>query len=146
MIARVANPVKGMPPASRSEIAHVVEVPATSWALVGSVCSEKSSLAVTVKGSALVPVPRDVVTVTGPERASSGTAAVTVVGVIERTMAGLPSNATCVPPAAKPVPVMATRVPTGPLVGLSAAMVGLVRTVNVRTAGVGGGSDRRARR
>ena len=76
-----------------------VDVPWTSCATAGTAWTEKSWLVVTVKSWTLVAVPRGVVTVTGPERASIGTVVVTVVGVIERTTAAAPLNAIWVAPA-----------------------------------------------
>src|SRR6266436_8341259 len=77
---------------------------------------------VTVKLVALVPVPPGVVTAMGPVTAPVGTSASTCVSEITwRLVAATPPNVTFVAPV-KLCPVIATDVPTGPLVGLKLAM------------------------
>ena len=86
--------------------------------------------ATTVNGDELVAVPPSVVTEIAPVNAPTGTVAVT-------SLADVTVNPACVPPnvtpvvAARFVPVIVTRVPTGPLAGATDAIVG----------GCGGGVD-----
>src|SRR5438094_2066122 len=86
----------------------------------------------TVKVVLLVPVPADVVTLSGPVVAPPGTVAwITVVDVTVKVVALVPLNLTAVTPV-KFVPLMVTFAPTGPLVGEKLVMVGpLADTVKV---------------
>src|SRR5207247_5464928 len=78
----------------------------------------------TVKLVLLVPVPADVVTLSGPVVAPAGTVAwITVVDVTVKVVALVPLNRTAVTPV-KFVPLMVTFAPTGPLVGEKLVMVG----------------------
>jgi len=82
----------------------------------------------TVKDATLVPVPPAVVTAIGPLVAPLGTVAlIDVSEPAENVVAGVPLNVTLLAPV-KPVPVIDTTVPTGPLAG-----------VNDEIAGVGSG-------
>ena len=77
-----------------------------------------------MKSVVLVAVPPGVVTAIGPVVAPAGT--VDVIWVSEFTVnvvAAVPQNVTADAPV-KPVPVITTDVPTGPLVGLNDVMVG----------------------
>jgi hypothetical protein len=78
---------------------------------------------VTVKLVALVPVPFGVVTAIGPIAAPLGTVALTLVSELNVNDADVPLNFTADTPV-KPVPVIETFVPTGPLVGLKDETVG----------------------
>src|SRR5262245_11468687 len=111
----------------------------------GTVWMEKSWFVVTANGWTLAPVPRGVVTVSGPERASTGTVVVRVVAVTERTTAATPLKLTWVAPGTKPAPVSVTRAPTGPLEGFRAATEGRTLTLKARTAGVGSSLPARSR-
>src|SRR4051795_10799858 len=71
---------------------------------------------VTVNRAAEVTVPSDVVTVTTPLTAPTGTFAVTSPDPVTVNTAGLPPMATAVAPLSS-VPVTVTVVPTGPLAG-----------------------------
>src|SRR5438309_561642 len=85
----------------------------------------------TVKVVLLVPVPADVVTLSGPVVAPAGTVAwITVVDVTVKVVALVPLNRTAVTPV-KFVPLMVTFAPTGPLVGEKLVMVGGGMTVKV---------------
>jgi hypothetical protein len=91
---------------------------------------------VTVNGDELVAVPLAVCTEMGPVVASFGTSAVMLVGELTVNDPAAPLNATRLTPM-KPVPVIDTLVPGGPLVGVKEVIVsGLVSTVHVRSAGV----------
>jgi hypothetical protein len=80
--------------------------------------------AATVNELALVPVPPAVVTDTVPLVAPVGTVAVTCVAELTvNDVADVPLNFTAVAPV-KPVPVIVTDVPTGPLVGENPVTVG----------------------
>jgi hypothetical protein len=82
-------------------------------------------LVVTVKEVELVPVPPPVVTAIGPFVAPLGTVAlIDVSDPTENVVADVPLNVTLVAPV-KPVPVMDTAVPTGPLVGVNNEIVGV---------------------
>ena len=84
----------------------------------------RANYGVTVKLVALVPVPPGVVTAIGPVTAPVGTSASTCVSWITwKLVAATPPNVTFVAPV-KLCPVIATDVPTGPLVGLKLAMEG----------------------
>src|SRR5436309_5452913 len=81
-------------------------------------------LADTVKVLALVAVPPDVVTLSGPVVAPAGTVAwIAVVDVTVKVVALVPLNRTAVTPV-KFVPLMVTFAPTGPLGGEKLVMVG----------------------
>src|SRR5436309_3466976 len=86
----------------------------------------------TVKLVLLVPVPADVVTLSGPVVAPAGTVAwITVVDVTVKVVALVPLKLTAVTPV-KFVPLMVTFAPTGPLVGVKSVIVGaLADTVKV---------------
>jgi hypothetical protein len=71
----------------------------------------------TVELVALLALPPLVVTAILPVTAPVGTSAVTSVSLITVKVADFPSNVTFVV-CFRPVPVMVTEVPTGPLVGL----------------------------
>lgn len=90
---------------------------------VAGVNDEIVGVRVTTKSAGLVPVPFEVVTVTRPVVAPVGTVAVICVGEFTVNGAATPSNRTWIVPL-KPVPVMTTLAPTGPLDGVSAVMVG----------------------
>ncbi len=79
--------------------------------------------AVTSKLVALVAVPPGVVTAMGPSVAPLGTVAVICVFEFTVKVAAVPLNFTALAPV-KPVPVITTDVPTGPLVGLNDVIVG----------------------
>jgi hypothetical protein len=80
--------------------------------------------AVTVNEVLLVPVPLGVVTAIGPVLAPVGTRAVTLVSELNVTFVdAVPLKVTAVTPV-KPVPVMETFAPTGPLVGVNDVTVG----------------------
>jgi hypothetical protein len=64
----------------------------------------------------------------GPVVAPVGTVAVTCVSEFTLNVAETPLNVTLVAPV-KPIPMIVTEVPTGPLVGLNLVMAGV--TVNV---------------
>jgi hypothetical protein len=79
---------------------------------------------VTVKLVELVPVPTGFVTVIGPLVAPLGTTAASCVSPTTwNDAAAVPLNATAVVPK-KPLPVIDTFVPAGPLVGLKDVIVG----------------------
>lgn len=83
----------------------------------------------TVKFDELVPVPLGVVTLILPDTAPAGTVAVILVAEFtEKVVAATPPNFTAVAPV-KPVPLMVTTVPTGPLVGVNEVIDGAVVTV-----------------
>ena len=89
---------------------------------------------VTVKLVALVPVPPEVVTEMGPVVAPVGTVAVIRVLLFTvNVVAETPLNFTEVAPV-KPVPVITTDVPTGPLVGLKDVTVGTAAAVTSKLA------------
>jgi len=78
----------------------------------------------TVNEPVLVPVPAEVVTLTGPVVAPVGTVAVICVAELTvNDVAAVPLNDTPVAPV-NPVPVIVTDVPTGPLVGEKLVTVG----------------------
>src|SRR6267378_3428928 len=79
----------------------------------------------TVKLFVLVAVPPCVVTLSGPVVAPSGTVASIAVSEVTVKLALTPLKATAVAPV-KFVPLIATLVPTDPLVGVKPVMVGLV--------------------
>jgi hypothetical protein len=81
------------------------------------------SWTVTVKLLALVVLPPDVVTLTGPVVAPAGTVAWIVVAEFTVKLAALPLNPTAVAPV-KFVPVMVTTVPAGPLAGVKLVIAG----------------------
>ena len=78
---------------------------------------------VTVKLAELVPVPFGVVTAIGPLVAPLGAVALTLVSELNVNDADVPLNFTTDTPV-KPVPVIETFVPTGPLAGLNELTVG----------------------
>ena len=78
---------------------------------------------VTTKLVVVVAVPPGVVTAIGPVAAPVGTVAVSDVSDTTVNGALVPAKVTLVAPV-KPVPLIVTVVPTGPLVGLNDAMVG----------------------
>jgi hypothetical protein len=79
---------------------------------------------VTVNDAALVPVPLGVVTEIGPVVAPIGTRALILVpDLTVKLVDAVPLNFTAVAPA-KPVPVIETSAPTGPLVGVNDVTVG----------------------
>src|SRR5580692_3630412 len=78
---------------------------------------------VTLKMGVLVALPPFVVTTILPVVAPVGTSALTSVSEITVKVADFPSNVTFVV-CFRPVPLMVTEVPTGPLVGLKLVMVG----------------------
>ncbi len=95
--------------------------------LVFGFCSE--DYGVTVKLVALVPVPPGVVTVMWPVTAPAGTSASTSVSVMTwKLVAATPPNFTAVVPV-KLFPLIATAVPTGPLVGLKLEIDGTTAKV-----------------
>src|SRR5207247_652506 len=99
--------------------------------LVGVKSVIVGALAETVKVLALVAVPPDVVTLSGPVVAPAGTVAwITVVDVTVKVVALVPLNRTAVTPV-KFVPLMVTFAPTGPLVGEKLVMVGGGMTVKL---------------
>jgi hypothetical protein len=84
----------------------------------------------TVKLLALLAVPPDVVTLSGPVVAPAGTVAWIAVAEVTVKVAAVPLNATDVVPV-KFVPPIVTVAPTAPLVGLKLVIVGeLATTVN----------------
>lgn len=86
---------------------------------------------VTVKLPDEVPVPAGVVTVTFPVVVAAATVAVIWVALFTvKLAAALPLNATVVVPL-KFVPVITTDVPTGPLPGFTAVIVGAATTVKL---------------
>jgi hypothetical protein len=80
---------------------------------------------VTVKGDELVAIPEGAVTVTAPVVAPLGTVTVSWVALADVTVAAVPLNVTVfwLVVAPKPVPVIVTAVPIGPLVGDSSMIV-----------------------
>jgi hypothetical protein len=93
----------------------------------------------TVKLVALVAVPPESTTVIGPVVAPVGTIAVMdVAELVTGETAATPLNLTDVTPT-KPVPVMATLVPTGPLVGVNDVMLVVPVTVKSVVLTPGGG-------
>jgi len=78
---------------------------------------------VTLKLPLLVAVPLGVVTVTGPLVALAGTVALIWVSEATPNVAAVPLNATAVAPV-KPVPLIVTAVPGGPLDGVNPVIVG----------------------
>src|SRR2546421_17373 len=90
----------------------------------------------TVNALALVAVPPDVVTRSGPVVAPVGTVARMVVAELTVKLVALtPLNVTAVAPV-KFVPVIVTVLPTGPLVGVKLVIVGAFETVTVTEAEV----------
>jgi hypothetical protein len=88
--------------------------------------------AVTVKLLELVPVPAEFVTATFPVVAPVGTVAVTwVLEFTVKVVAAVPLKVTSVVPV-KPLPEIATLVPTGPLVGVKELTVGVAVTVKLK--------------
>lgn len=81
------------------------------------------AVVVTVKDDELVTGPLGVTTVIGPLEAPVGTVAVTCESEFTVNPALVPAKLTDVAPE-KPVPVITTEVPTGPLVGLNDAIAG----------------------
>jgi hypothetical protein len=79
---------------------------------------------VTTKSFALVAVPPGVVTVMGPVVAPAGTVAVICVFEFTVKLAEVPLNVTAVAPV-KPVPVIATEVPTGDAAGTTLKLTAL---------------------
>src|SRR5206468_3657867 len=102
-----------------------------TFAPTGPLAGEKLVMVgggMTVKLVLLVPVPADVVTLSGPVVAPAGTVAwITVVDVTVKVVALVPLKLTAVTPV-KFVPLMVTFAPTGPLVGAKLVMVGPVMT------------------
>jgi len=99
----------------------------------GPLAGEKLAIAgalTTVKLPALVAVPPEVVTLSGPLVAPAGTVAWIAVAEVTVKVALVPLNATAVAPV-KLVPLMVTLVPTGPLVGEKFAIVGALTTVKL---------------
>ncbi len=91
--------------------------------------------AATVKFKLLVAVPDESVTRIGPVVAPVGTAATSWFGLAELTVAVTPLNCTvfCEAVGLKPVPLMVTFVPTGPLPGANCMMetcVGVSRVMD----------------
>src|SRR2546428_3000493 len=80
-------------------------------------------VAVTVKLLALVAVPPEVVTLSGPVVAPLGTVATIEVEEVTVKLALVPLKRTAVAPV-KFVPLIVTLVPTGPLVGVKLVIVG----------------------
>src|SRR5207247_1385399 len=92
--------------------------------LVGVKSVIVGALAETVKVLALVAVPPDVVTLSGPVVAPAGTVAwITVVDGTVKVVALVPLKLTAVTPV-KFVPLMVTLAPTGPLAGVKPVIVG----------------------
>jgi len=85
---------------------------------------------VTVKSAVLVTVPPGVVSEILPVVAPEGTTAVTDVDVFDEKLAVVPLNLTD-DTLVRPVPVMTTLVPTGPLVGVNDVIVGRGATVKL---------------
>jgi hypothetical protein len=93
----------------------------------------------TTNGVALVAVPSDVTTVITPVVAPVGTVAVSCVALFTVNVAATPLNRTAVtlffaatgPGTMKFVPVIVTLVPTTPLVGVNAVIVGGNNTVKI---------------
>jgi hypothetical protein len=113
-------------PRNFTAVAPVRPVPvmvtvAPTGALVGV---KPVMVAVTLKAVELVAVPPVVVTDITPVVAAAGTVAVTWVLDATVNVAVVPWNFTAVAPV-RPVPVMVTVVPTGPLAGVNPVMVGL---------------------
>lgn len=90
---------------------------------------------VTVKFEALFAVPAGVVTVSRPVLAPPGTVAEMVPCALIVKLAFFLPNSTAVAPV-KAVPVIVTTVPTRPLVGANAEMVGSILTVKVALVAV----------
>jgi hypothetical protein len=85
---------------------------------------------VTVKLPVLVPVPLGLVTSIGPLVAPAGTVAVICTSLSTVKLAVVPLKSTAVAPV-KPLPVMVTEVPTGPLAGLKPLTAGGSVTVKL---------------
>jgi hypothetical protein len=83
----------------------------------------------TVNALALVAVPADVVTRSGPVVAPAGTTVAIDVSEATVKLALVPLNVTAVAPV-NPVPVIVTLLPAGPLVGVKLVIVGGGTTVN----------------
>ena len=94
------------------------------------------SAAETVKLLALVAVPPDVVTLIGPVVAPAGTGAVIAVAEVTVNVALTLLNLTAVAPV-KFVPLIATLVPTGPLVGVKLVIVGGIASGRVMASAEG---------
>src|SRR3954452_16213032 len=88
--------------------------------------------AVSVKSRRLAPVPPGVVTATGPVVAALGTTASISMSDTSLNVAAWPPKVTEDAPV-KPVPVMVTDVPTGPLSGRNAATTGVGGAVTVKS-------------
>src|SRR3990170_1305612 len=110
----------------------------------GAAVSVKSPVAVTVKAWLAVPSP--VVTVSGPVLAPIGTVAVISVGMSVRITAARPLKGTVVAPGTKFAPLMVTRVPMGPVSGVTLVITGPRITLKLRLAGVGSSLPARSRR
>jgi len=80
---------------------------------------------VTVKFVVVVAEPAVVTTVIGPVVAATGTVAVIDVAELLTTVPAVPLKLT-VAPGTRPVPVIVTFVPTGPLLGVKLLMVGVI--------------------
>jgi len=91
--------------------------------LVGVKLVIAGALAVTVKLLALVAVPAEVVTLSGPVVAPAGAVAWIAVFEVTEKIAAVPLNRTAVVPV-KFVPVIVTPVPAVPLVGVKLVIVG----------------------
>ena len=119
-----------MVPAKRTAVAPVKFVPVMTTEVPGApLAGEKlvivgAGCTVTSKFVLLVPVPAEFSTAIGPSVAPVGTVAVIWVGEFTVKVAEMPLKRTAVVPV-KLVPVMTTEVPTGPLVGVKLAMVGV---------------------
>jgi hypothetical protein len=83
----------------------------------------------TTKGSRLIAVPPEPVTLIGPVVAPAGTVAVIWVGLLTVNVAATPPKRTA-ETSTKPLPVIVTTVPTGPEVGEKPVTMGVSRTTN----------------
>src|SRR5207248_2551462 len=120
-------------PLNDTEVAPVKPVPLiVTLVPTGPLVGEKLVIVgplTTVNELELVAVPPGVVTLSVPEVAPAGTVAWIAVAEVTVKLALVPLNATALAPV-KPVPLIVTLVPTGPLVGEKLAIVGALTTVN----------------
>jgi hypothetical protein len=138
LVAESTEKLVAVTPPNFTEVAPVKAVPLMVTTVpTGPLAGVKDVIVgavVTVKSDALVAVPPGVVTVIFPVTAPVGTLAVTRVPApfTEKLVAATPPNFTEVAPA-KPVPLIVTEVPTGPLVGEKDVMVGVGGPVTVKS-------------
>jgi hypothetical protein len=131
----VAEPTEklALTPLNVTAVASVKFVPMIATLVPsGPLAGAKLAIAgggMTVNALVLVAVPADVVTLTGPVVAPSGTVVWIAVSETTEKVALTPLKATAVAPV-KFAPLIATMVPTGPLVGAKLVMLGGGITVN----------------